>query len=147
MYTASPKTAGQPQADTYHAPPPAASVSPERTATTAQALDKDHVKVENNLVKTKRCKPAKLTIDTQNVLPADPVAQDTKIERLFRPSIRQLGLSSDSSDEEQPTLNQKASMKVRIRCHHFDSCFRPESSKSDPSKRTTLACTLFRSLN
>ena len=147
MYTASPKSAEQPQTNTCHAPPPAEGVTSERKAITAQTLDKDQVKTERNSDKTNRRKPAKLTIDTENVLPADPFAEDTKSERLVGSSFRQPGLPSDSSDEEQPILNQKASMKVSIRYHHSDSCFQPEPTKSNPSERTTLACTLFRSLS
>lgn len=115
MYTAPAKTADLPQADRYHAPPLTKSMIPEKTAITGQALDKDRIKPEKHIDKTKGCKPARLRIDTQNVLPADQVAKDNKSKCPVGPSIEHLGLSSDSSDEEQPNANQKVSVKVCVR--------------------------------
>ena len=123
MYTPSVKSADQPQADSQHAPSPDKSKISEETTTTGQDLDRDLVKAEQNSEKTSRCKPARLTIDTQNVSPIHPVAEDTKSKAHYRPSLRHRGLSSDSSDEEEPTVNQKPSTKVGIRKRYSDSCF------------------------
>ena len=145
MYTTSVKTAEQPQAGSHHAPPLATSLVSEGTTITGQALDNDRIKTEqNDSDKINRGKPARLTINTQIVLPAHPVTEGTKSKCRDVPSLGDLGLSSDSSGEDQLAVDAKASTEV---CMLLRLLLRARLTTSYSSKRTIPSCLLSKSFN
>lgn len=97
----------------------------EITTETAQTMEDVQSKTEPDSTAVERRKSARLTAPKENVQTVDSAAGKRKSKPVAEPSLEGLGLSSESSAEEEPlSVDQKVSMKVCIIHYHVyqDSC-------------------------